>query len=196
MIVGKLRWIIPAVVFLGLLAIVTVWWAESSRGELPVLGRVPAFEMTERDGQPFGREDLDGRISVVSWIFTNCPGVCPRMGEQMIQLYHDFAGSDKVQFVSISVDPDRDSLAALRAYAESWGVADKRWVFLRAPIEDVVDLCENGFMLPAVDLPGGHTFRFTLVDAEGYIRGYYDGTDAASVAILKDHMAMLVREMR
>ncbi len=190
-----LRWIIPVVVLLVLIAVAVQWWADTSRGNLPVLGEVPEFEMIERSGQSFGRNQMIGRINIVDFFFSSCPGVCPIMNGNMAEIYRRLAGSDEVRFVSISVDPDRDSLPALRAYADSVGVTDDRWMFLRAPIEDVIWLCEQGFMLPADGLPMGHTTRFALVDPMGRIRGYYDGMDKGSMEILIDHLRLLAGEM-
>jgi len=98
-----------------------------------------------------------------------------------------------VQFVSISVDPDRDTLQVLREYAESWDVDDNRWVFLRAPIEDVIALMEGGFKLPAGELPMGHSNRFVLVDQNGVIRSYHDSFDDAALETLKNNMRELAR---
>jgi protein SCO1/2 len=116
------------------------------------------------------------------------------MNRNMSEIYRKLDSADQVRFVSVSVDPERDSLIALRAYADSIGVDDNRWVFLRAPIDDVVRLCETGFMLPADGLPMGHTTRFALVDPHGRIRGYYDGMDEGSMKILLGHLRLLAGE--
>lgn len=169
--------------------------AEDARAELPVLGQVPPFEMTESYGEPFGLENTRGKICVYDFMFTRCHGPCPIMVVNMADLYRAFESTDYVQFISITVDPDHDTLSVLRKYGEEHGVNDGRWMFLHAPIEEVVDLCENGFKLPADDLPGAHTTRFVLVDHLGRIRGYYSGTDDASMRILKDHISRLVQEI-
>lgn len=192
--VYHLRWIVPIAVVLIFLGFATIWWANISTGELPVLGTIPQFSFTERSGEPFGRTDLNGKISIVSWGFTTCPSVCPTMNKHISEMYHDFAASPQIQFIMITVDPERDSLPVLRDYAESFGVTDNRWVFLRAPIDSVVNLSEKGFMLGADDLPGGHTFRLTLLDTKGRIRGYYDGLDETSLRVLRDHIRLLARE--
>ena len=164
---------------------------QKSRPDLPALGEVPPFELTERSGEPFGRKDLDGRINVVDFIFTNCKGACPVMSTFMSDLYETFDTVEAIRFVSISVDPDRDSLAVLGRYADDFGVDDDRWVFLRGPIDSVVTLCEEGFMMAAEGLPMGHSTRFVLVDRTGQIRGYYDGMDAASMDTLEQHLAWM-----
>jgi len=188
------RWIIPALVLMFLVAFAVNWWAEASRGSLPIIGEIPQFNMIDQDGRPFGRDNLNGKINIVDFFFTSCPGVCPVMHGNMIDLYNSLGETDLARIVSVSVDPARDSLPVLQAYADSLEVSDDMWVFLRAPIEQVVELCEKGFMLPADNLPMGHTTRFTLVDSQGRIRGYYDGMDRASIRILKNHLRLLVEE--
>jgi len=191
----KLRWIIPSVAFLGLLGFTIIWWAEVSRGELPTLGTVPQFAMTTSTGQSFGLSEMQGKICIISFMFTSCRSICPTTQKNMAELYRAFASSDKVQLISISVDPDHDTPEVLKAYAGNWGVNDDRWVFLRAPLAEVATFCEKGLMLPAEDLPGGHTAHFTLIDQTGHIRGYYDGMDDAAMKLLKSHIARLVREI-
>jgi protein SCO1/2 len=150
------------------------------------LGQLPDFNFVESTGRPFGLNELKGKINVVDFIFTSCPMICPVMSGKMAQLYRDFADKPQVRFVSITVDPETDTLPVLQAYAKSHGVTDNRWVFLRGPIEDIVSLSEKGFMLAADRLPGGHSTRFILVDDQGGIRGYYDSYDDLSLAKLRE----------
>ena len=51
-------------------------------------------------------------------------------------------------------------------------------------------------MLFADNLPEGHAIKFVLIDHEGTIRKYYDGTDNSSQEILKRDIAQLVKGMR
>ena len=187
--------VVAAAVVLGLLASIVAGRARSSRANLPVLGQVPAFEFTAHWGEPFGRDDMLGRLSVVYFGFTSCRGPCPVMAANLIQLYHDYEGSELVQFVKISVDPERDSLAALVEYARGLGVHDRRWAFLRAPLRYVVWLCEEGFMMAADNLPMGHSTKFVLVDHEGRIRSYHDGMDHAAVHQLRQNIRALAEAL-
>ncbi len=188
--------VIAAVVtILGLTASFVLIEAQASRSELEVLGAVPPFELTERSGLSFGSDDLKGKINVVDFIFTSCQGPCPVMADHMSTLYQAFAGSNKVQFVSISVDPARDRLSVLQEYAQRQGVTDSRWVFLRGENDAIRWLSEAGFKLAADDLPALHSTKFVLVDDKGEIRGYYSGTDMASVNVLKTHIRELVQAM-
>lgn len=181
------------IVWLAILAIILLFAGlfmmkqmAMNKSQLPKLGQLPDFNFVESTGRPFGLNELKGKINVVDFIFTSCPMICPVMSGKMAQLYRDFADKPQVRFVSITVDPETDTLPVLQAYAKSHGVTDNRWVFLRGPIEDIVSLSEKGFMLAADRLPGGHSTRFILVDDQGGIRGYYDSYDDLSLAKLRE----------
>jgi protein SCO1 len=162
-----------------------------NKSQIPILGQLPDFNFVESGGQKFGLSELKGKINVVDFMFTSCPVLCPVMSEKMAQLYRDYSDNPQIRFVSITVDPETDSLPVLRDYAKAHGVNDNRWVFLRGPISDVIALSEKGFMLAADRLPGGHSTRFILVDTQGGIRGYYDSSDDSSLAKLRNDIQSL-----
>jgi len=191
-----LIWAVAALLVLGLIAILVVNQANRSRSRIPVWGQLSDFEFTAAyTGQPFGLDQMKGKLNVVDFIFTSCKSACPIMAVNMAELYDLYKGSDKVQFVSISVDPERDTLEALLEYGRKLGVDDDRWVFLRAPIEQVVELCEKQFMLAADALPMGHTTKFILVDQYGQIRSYHEGLDNDSMTGLKNNIGQLAKEL-
>ncbi len=180
---------------LALMAALVINLARTSRANLPVLGTVPEFALTERSGDTFESSQMHGKLWLVDFIFTNCEGACPVMSGHMSDFYKLYEHSDKINFLSISVDPERDTLPVLREYALSHGVTDNRWLFTRGPIENVIEICEQGFMLAAVNLPMGHSTKFVLVDEKGQIRGYYDALYDPDMEIIKTHIRELARDM-
>jgi protein SCO1/2 len=102
----KLFWTVPVIALLAIAAAVIINWAETSRAQLPVLGEVPRFSLTERSGKSITQDNLKGHLTVGDFIFTTCRGICPVMTGNMSELYL-YKSSNKVQFLSISVDPDR-----------------------------------------------------------------------------------------
>ena len=186
--------LLAVLITLVAVALTVIQKGQDSQSALPVLYELPDFTFTERQGVIFSRDDFKGKISIVDFIFTNCPGPCPFMSSKMADLYQIYSNTDKVQFVSISVDPNRDSLNVLKEYAERFGVTDNRWVFLRAPMLEVIDLYENGFKLGGI-LPVDHSTKFILVDQNATIRGYYDCYDEISMKILKTHIRELVGKL-
>ena len=187
---------IAASFVLGATALIVIITAERSSSELPVLGKVPQFQFIKQDGSPFGSYDMLGKINIIDFIFTSCRDLCPAMSGNMARLYHQFDSSGKIQFVSITVDPEHDSLSVLRQYSQSFGVNDNRWVFLWQSQDEVARLSEKGFMLSAIDLPEGHSSKFILVDDKGQIRGYYEGNEMAGISQLSRDIAELARAMK
>ena len=176
---------------LALIALLVISLADQSRSEMPILGKVPGFSFTERSGLKFGTEEMRGRINIVNFFFTNCKGPCPVMNTRVAELYKKFVTTDEVQFVSLSVDPDRDSLNVLQKYAHTYGVTDNRWLFVRAPIEEVYRVSEKGFML-AGELPTIHSTKLILVDRDLNIRGYYDSFEDEHLKLLTTHVRELL----
>jgi protein SCO1/2 len=166
----------------------------AGRPALPTLGTVPSFALTAADGKPFGTRDLDGRVWVADFVFTSCPEVCPRMTEEMarLQTWLVNRGLDgRVQLVSISVDPARDTPDKLRAYGAQFH-ARATWHFLTGPQQAIEDAVVRGFKIALGKEPEGqdnfaivHGTKFVLVDGKRQIRGYYDTGDGEAMARLR-----------
>jgi protein SCO1 len=161
-------------------------------------GTVPAFQLTNQNNQPFGTEQLSGKIWIVDFIFSTCPGPCPMMSSRMSELQKPLQNSD-VHLVSVSVDPEKDTPEVLRGYAEKLGAQPGRWEFLTGPKAAIYDLSRSGFKLPVSedsDTPGvpAHSTRAVLVDRRGSIRGYYDVTAPDTLTKLVADTNQLLRE--
>lgn len=187
--------IMGAVILLGAGASWVIQKANSSY-DIPILKPVPVFSFINQDGDPFTEKDLNDKITILDFIFTSCAGPCPIMTHNMTGLYQDFDQVEEVQFVSITVDPDVDTQEILKQYAKINGVNDDRWQFITSNIEAIKDLKKNGFMLYAEELPRGHAIKFVLIDQNGQIRKYFDGTEEASMAVLRKDITNLVKEFK
>jgi protein SCO1/2 len=124
---------------------------------------------------------MKGSVTVYDFIFTSCTGICPIMTNNMRAVTGKIDKDAAVRFVSISVDPARDTPQVLSAYAKR-NRNDARWMFLTGNREDIVKLSVQGFKLAAGDpMPGGepllHSSKFAVADKQGVIRAYYDATD-------------------
>jgi len=169
-----------------------------SNRPLPAYGSIPRFEFTNQDGQPFGSEQLAGKIWIADFIFTKCPGPCPIISTRMSELQKPLGKSD-VRLVSFSVDPENDTPEVLRTYAEKLRLQPRRWDFLTGSREAIYSLSRDGFKLGVSDgseeegVPV-HSTRFVLVDRRGTIRGYYDALTADAVTKLLADTNHLLRE--
>jgi len=162
--------------------------------ELDSYGFVPEFRLTAQDGQPFDSKTLTGKIWVADFIFTNCPGPCPGMTAHMQQVHERVQDVPDVQSISFSVDPARDTPAALAAYAKAHHASHERWSFLTGPQSTLNDLCRNVFKLGNVDGSLAHSTRFVLIDRKSQIRGYYDTSEPDSIGKLVSDVHALARE--
>jgi protein SCO1/2 len=159
-----------------------------------VIKEVPHFEFIERNGTSFGKADMLGKINIVNFFFTSCQGPCPFMNSKVAELYKKYSTTELVRFVSISVDPDRDSLTVLRKYARRFGAVDDRWLFLRGDIDQVQELTEKGFLL-AGELPNFHSTKLVLVNPAGFITGYYNCYDQENLNLLTIHVREILRNL-
>jgi cytochrome oxidase Cu insertion factor (SCO1/SenC/PrrC family) len=169
--------------------------------ELADLGEVPDFTLVSQTGDSVRLADLRGQVWIGDFIFTNCASTCPMMTSQLVKLSGALAGVDRVRLVSFSVDPDRDTPSRLAEYAAGYGAQPERWLFLTGDKAAIRRLSVEGFHLPVgdatpADLAAGaepvlHSTRFVLVDAQGHIRGYYDGGDEAALERLRAHVREL-----
>ena len=183
------------IVFLGIGASWVIEKANASH-EIPIVKKVPNFKFTNQNGDIFSHNELNDKITVLDFFFTNCPGPCPIMTYNMKSLYNDFSSSDDVQFVSITVDPENDNIKVLKNYADINGINDQRWQLLTSELSKIKSLKRDGFMLYADELPQGHAIKFILIDEHGNIRKYFDGTDEGSLSILKKDISNLVKSIQ
>lgn len=185
---------------LATLAMVSVigaglWRREAGERELPVFAQVPDFSLVNQNGLQITRQTLEGRPWLADFIFTRCGGPCPLMTRKMSALQHALA--PEMQFVSFSVDPDNDTPAVLKAYAQANQADESRWHFLTGP-KDAVFAQARGMLLSALPAdetnPIIHDERFLLIDASGQIRGAYHSSNADEMEQLEVDAKRLARE--
>lgn len=173
---------------------------------LPVIKEAPAFSLMTAHGREVTLEDLKGRIWIADFIFTRCAGTCPEMSESMGNLQRSLDNIPELWppalLVSFTVDPEWDTPEVLQDYGERHEAEPDKWVFLHGQYDEIQQLATKGFLL-GVQKDGGseiepiiHSQSFVLVDPDGRIRGYYDGTDPEKVRQLIADVLRLLREYR
>jgi cytochrome oxidase Cu insertion factor (SCO1/SenC/PrrC family) len=130
-------WVIAAV---GGMLFLTVLRAtqEARKSAPPPLLSPGAWELVDQDGQPFGSEQLKGKVWIASFFFTRCPSICPALMKKMKEVHGRFEGQeDKVHFVSFTVDPEYDQPPILSAYRNEKDMAAANWSFVTGKPESV-----------------------------------------------------------
>ena len=190
--------LIPIVTLLLLLWLRHIEVADLRQRAVSSYGTVPAFELLNQNGQPFGSAQLAGKIWIADFIYTTCPGPCPMISSRMSELQKPLEKSD-VHLVSFSVDPEKDTPQVLRGYAEKLQADHARWDFLTGTKSAIYKLSHDSCKLAVSD--GGdergipvHSTRMVLVDRHGQIRGYYDATEPDAVTKVLADTNHLLRE--
>ena len=147
---------------------------------------LPDFTLTNQDGQTITKSSLLGHTWIADIIFTRCAGPCPKITRQMSELQRAFAGDDRVRLLTLTTDPVYDTTARLMRYGERFGAQAARWWFLTGTKAQIHRLAVEGLKLAALetepaDRQAGadlfiHSTQFVLIDPEGRVRGYFDGT--------------------
>lgn len=140
--------------------------------------QVPFFNLATQNGDSLSSDDLKGYAYVTDFFFTSCNGVCPKMNSNLTGLQNVFKDEERLKFISITVDPEHDSISVLKQYAEKYKAMDRKWYFLTGKKDVIYNLAEGGFKVPVADTANGmesftHSDRLVLVDGTGWIRGYY-----------------------
>src|SRR5258706_14853366 len=161
---------------------------------LPVFYDVPEFELMAQDGRPFNSKVLRGKVWVADFIYTTCPGPCPRMTSQMREVQDAVIKMADVKLVSFTVDPARDTPEVLAAYAKTHGASTVDWYFLTGPEAALQTLDRNTFKLGDLNSSLQHSTRFVLVDRQSRIRGYYDTSESRAISRLISDVYALARE--
>lgn len=163
-----------------------------AKRELDRLGPAPVILLKDQAGRDFDSRSLQNKVWVVNFFFASCEGVCPALNGRIASIYRNVGANPNVHFISISVDPEQDSPSALTEYAKRFEADPARWSFLTGPSEKIREILESGFKLVAPEDKNLHTTRVTLVDQNGEIRGFYQGTEDSLSKMVSDDISVLL----
>ncbi|MBS1777651.1 MAG: SCO family protein [Bacteroidetes bacterium] len=175
-----------------------------------IFHRIPDLTFTNQLGEKVSlNTSLSGKILVVDFIFTHCPTTCPTLTENMKLLQRAFRKdpkketdmSNELHLLSITVDPTRDSVQALRKFADRFGVDHDHWDFLTGDKSTIYNFARHDLGLSAAAGGEGtddfiHTEKIVLIDADRYIRGYYNGLDSLDISRCAYEISLLSMEKK
>jgi protein SCO1 len=169
--------------------------------------RLENISLVNQLGDTVSLDDISGSIIIADFIFTRCPSICPILTKNMKELQDAMKMKDSrrridssyVRFISFTVDPQRDTPEVLKHYADKYAVNHDTWWFLTGDKKKIYDYALNELKLGLQDGNGVdsnfiHTDKFVLIDKYRIVRGYYDGTDSASMSKLAEDLTLLMLE--
>jgi protein SCO1/2 len=168
---------------------------------------VQDFKFQNQLGKTVSLADLPGKVIVADFFFTRCPSICPKLTVNIRRLQDALSAKDQfkqlnpalIQFLSFSVDPERDSVPVLKTYSDHYGINPEIWWLLTGPKKEIYDFSLNELKLGQSDGEGVdsnfiHTQKLVLLDKEHVVRGYYNGLDSVDLAKLANDMVFIMLE--
>ncbi len=153
----------------------------------PALIQVPAWQLTDHTGDPYGTEQLRGKVVIANFMFTRCPTICPKLTESMIEVRKRFLNQiDKTEFLSITIDPDFDTPEVLSTFRAKYQTG---WPYLTGSMDQIREVVEGKMKLPMGN--GHHVAELVLFDQKGDLRAKF-GTDPTSLAALEKAAKYLI----
>ncbi|MER8529673.1 SCO family protein [Mesorhizobium sp. M1272] len=146
---------------------------------LPTIGQAPDFTLVSQDGVRVSLHDFRGKVVAVSFIYTYCTDVCPMLTAHMASVQEKLGSAfgPKIAFVSITVDPERDTPDVLKEYAQNFGADLKGWSFLTGDPAIVHEVGRKYGVIAKKTADGDvdHTLLTSLIDPKGMLRVQYLG---------------------
>ena len=168
---------------------------------------VEDFKFQNQLGNTVSMADLPGKVIVADFFFTRCPSICPKLTANIKKLQDALSSKDQfkqlnpafIQFLSFSVDPERDSVPVLKAYGDRFGINPDLWWLLTGPKKQIYDFSINELKLGLADGEGVdsnfiHTQKLVLLDKQRVVRGYYNGLDSTDMNKLANDMVFIMLE--
>lgn len=159
------------------------------------------FSFTDQDGRRITEKDVAGKVFVAEYFFTTCHGICPEMNVRIRDLSREFAGEPDFRILSHTVDPETDSVARMKKYADSLGADPAKWYFLTGPKDSLYRMARESYLLddPRNNLENIndqfiHTQFVALVDKSGRVRKIYDSLKKNEITELEKDIKTLLKE--
>jgi protein SCO1 len=162
------------------------------------------FTLTDQNGKAVNKSLITGKIHIADFIFTRCPGQCPMMSKEMVRVQEVFEKEKSLVILSYTVDPEHDTPEVLKNYAENLGAIPGKWYFLTGDKKEIYRMALKQYFVTAKEEKTNssqledkfvHTDKMILIDTEGQIRGFYNGTDNAEVDKLILETKVLLHEI-
>lgn len=162
--------------------------------------KVKDIRFTNQLGKTVTLDSLKGKILVIDFFFTRCPSICPGLAMRMQRLQKSFINNNDtiVQFISISIDPEHDSVPQLRKFADRFTSNHDNWWFVTGDKKEIYDFAFNELKASIadtdIDTAFIHTENFFLLDRDRVVRGWYNGFDNDKQAKLVKDIPLLMLE--
>jgi protein SCO1/2 len=167
---------------------------------LPRVSLAPGYSMSDQDGNSFASESLRGSLVLYTFTHSRCTAPCVPTSATLATLQAELntvdTGDIPLRFVTLFVDPETATPAAMHTHAEQLGVDFDQWRFVTGDPAELKQVIGSGFgTYYTQEADGSYTVAptFVLVDGWGIIRAEYR-TATPDVEILKRDLSLVAKE--
>lgn len=176
------------------------FWEKEEKDISPRAIQIPNFQLTNQENKTFTTDQMRGKLTVVSFFYTLCHGICPNIVEQLKKVQDAYLNDPNIIIVSYSITPDLDKADVLKNYAKEKKIQSSKWNLLTGKREVIYDLARQSFQADteASDKMSENDFvhseNIYLLDSNIRLRGIYNGIRTNSVQKLIEDIALLRKE--
>jgi protein SCO1 len=183
----KIYLICSIIIIIGIAAGVSFFMVRDASAKIP-----PDITLITQNKEPYRFGDDNKKLKLVEFIYTHCPDICPTTTQKMNKLKADLQKKDvfgkKVEFLTITIDPYRDTPEELRNYMNSFEIEDDgNWTFLTGDKNNIkeelkkIEEVANAFKFQYRDPGNGFfihsTFTFLVDENNKFVAKFPMGED-------------------
>ena len=164
LILGKVQWVHQELPYLG----ETIQNPDGTK----TYHTVGDFVLYNQHGKKITFDDFDSCILLVNIFFASCPEVCPQMNKQIQSVAEGYVREPKIQFLTVTIDPEHDSVSVLADYAKAYQADIYKRTFATGNKKEIYDWVMNDLLL-ANEQRGAdfiHDDKVVIIDKAHHIR--------------------------
>ncbi|MCD1165228.1 SCO family protein [Leptospira interrogans] len=177
------------------------YWQEADKKLPDDLRKVPEFTLLTHENLAFNNQNLRDKYTLVVFFYAKCKGICPMITRNMLNFIPKIKDQTDLQIVSITVNPETDSVEVLKKFRNQYKIVQNNWVFLTGSRKTIYDLARNQFGADIKLISGKdnlndfvHTENVYLIDKKNYLRGIYRAKGSGDLERLKIELNTLKEE--
>jgi protein SCO1/2 len=188
-------------IVVGFYLVVSYFIPGFTKAKVNPVGELRPFAFTNQDGQTITEKNMEGKVTAVEYFFTSCKGICPRMNNNLRKVYNAYKNEKDFQILSHTCDPQTDSAARLKRYADSMQVDTQKWMFLTGRKDSLYSMARHTYKiddphnnLNSIEDDFLHTQFIALVNKKGEVLKIYDGLKKKEMDRMEDEIGKLLKQ--
>nr|MBC7612656.1 SCO family protein [Pseudopedobacter sp.] len=161
--------------------------------------KIPDVNFITNNADSLNLGSVKKQLILVNFFYSKDQLLTPTINQAVKSIYKEFKENNIIRFISISIDPEQDSVPVLRNYAKMIGAKPGKWDFVTMDSSKILNLAKNQFFVNAIkssEDKGQYIFsdKLILLDADHRIRGYYSSSSVDEISKLSDEIKVLITE--